>query len=80
MGSVGDLYHNTLAHSINGLYTAEVIHRRAPWRSFLAVEFATLEWMDWFNNRQLLEQIGNIPPAVAEELFHAAQATMPQAA
>jgi transposase InsO family protein len=47
----------------NGLYKAEVIHRRGPWRSFEAVEFATLEWVDWFNHRRLLEPIGNIPPA-----------------
>ena len=57
---------NALAETINGLYKAEVIHRRGPWRSFEAVEFATLEWVDWFNNRRLLEPIGNIPPAEAE--------------
>jgi transposase InsO family protein len=50
---------------------AEVIHRRGSWRSFEAVEFATLEWVDWFNNRQLLEPIGNIPPAEAEERYYA---------
>lgn len=49
---------------------AEVIHRRRPWRSFEAVEFATLEWVDWFNNRRLLEPIGNIPPAEAEQRYH----------
>ena len=54
---------NALAETINGLYKAEVIHRRGPWRSCEAVEFATLEWVDWFNNRRLLEPIGNIPPA-----------------
>jgi putative transposase len=58
---------NALAETINGLYKAEVIHRRGPWRSFEAVEYATLEWVDWFNNRRLLEPIGNIPPAEAEE-------------
>jgi hypothetical protein len=57
--------------TINGLYKAEVIHRRGPWRSFEAVEFATLEWVDWFNNRRLLEPIGNIPPAEAEERYYA---------
>src|SRR6476469_2871043 len=62
VGSVGDSYDNALAETINGLYKAEVIHRRGPWRSFEAVEFATLEWVDWFNNRRLLEPIGNIPP------------------
>ena len=56
---------------INGLYKAEVIHRRGPWRSFEAVELATLEWVDWFNNRRLLEPIGNIPPAEAEERHYA---------
>jgi transposase InsO family protein len=48
-----------------------VIHRRGPWRSFEAVEFATLEWVDWFNNRRLLEPIGNIPPAEAEQRYYA---------
>lgn len=71
VGSVGDSYDNALAETINGLYKAEVIHRRGPWRSFEAVEFATLEWVDWFNHRRLLEPIGNIPPAEAEELYYA---------
>jgi transposase InsO family protein len=57
--------------TINGLYKAVVIHRRGPWRSFEAVEFATLEWVNWFNNRRLLEPIGNIPPAEAEERYYA---------
>ena len=71
VGSVGDSYDNALAETINGLYKAEVIHRCGPWRSFEAVEFATLEWVDWFNNRRLLEPIGNIPPAEAEERHYA---------
>ena len=71
VGSVGDSYDNALAETINGLYKAEVIHRRGPWRSFEAVEFATLEWVDWFNNRRLMEPIGNIPPAEAEERYYA---------
>lgn len=71
VGSVGDSYDNALAETINGLYKAEVIHRRGPWRNFEAVEFATLEWVDWFNNRRLLEPIGNIPPAEAERNFYA---------
>jgi putative transposase len=71
VGTVGDSYDNALAETINGLYKAEVIHRRGPWRSFEAVEFATLEWVDWFNNRRLLEPIGNIPPAEAEERYYA---------
>jgi transposase InsO family protein len=71
VGSVGDSYDNALAETINGLYKAEVIHRRGPWRSFEAVEFATLEWVDWFNHRRLLHPIGNIPPAEAEERYYA---------
>ena len=71
VGSVGDSYDNALAETINGLYKAEVIHRRGPWRSFESVEFATLEWVDWFNNRRLLEPIGNIPPAEAEARYYA---------
>ena len=73
VGSVGDSYDNALAETINGLYKAEVIHRRGPWRSFEAVEFATLEWVDWFNHRRILEPIGNIPPAEAEEQYYAMQ-------
>ena len=69
VGSVGDSYDNALAETINGLYKAEVIHRRGPWRSFEAVEFATLEWVDWFNHRRLMEPIGNIPPAEAEASY-----------
>ncbi|WP_132249026.1 IS3 family transposase [Primorskyibacter sedentarius] len=72
VGSVGDSYDNALAETINGLFKAEVIHRRGPWRSFDAVEYATLEWVEWFNNRRLLEPIGNIPPAEAEANFYAA--------
>ena len=71
VGSVGDSYDNALAETINGLYKAEVIHRRGPWRTIEAVEFATLEWVDWFNHRRLLEPIGNIPPAEAEANFYA---------
>src|ERR1700751_2679381 len=71
VGSVGDSYDNALAETINGLYKAEVIHRRGPWRSFDAVEYATLEWVDWFNKRRLLEPLGNIPPAEAEARYYA---------
>ena len=71
VGSVDDSYDNALAETINGLYKAEMIHRRGPWRSFEAVEFATLEWVDWFNHRRLLEPIGNIPPAEAEARYYA---------
>ncbi|MCG6113474.1 MAG: IS3 family transposase [Paracoccus sp.] len=80
VGSVGDSYDNALAETINGLFKAEVIHRRGPWRSFEAVEYATLEWVDWFNHRRLLEPIGNIPPAEAEANFYAALETEPMAA
>jgi len=56
-----------------GLYKTEVIRRRGPWRNLEAVEFATLEWVDWFNNRRLLEPIGNIPPMEFEELYYQSQ-------
>src|SRR4051812_842210 len=71
VGSVGDSYDNALAETINGLYKAELIHRRGPWRGFEAVEFATLEWVDWVNKRRLLEPIRNIPPAEAEAAYYA---------
>jgi transposase InsO family protein len=71
VGSVGDNYDNVLAETINGLYKAEVIHCRGPWKSLEAVEYATLEWVDWFNHRRLLEPIGNIPPAEAEQRYFA---------
>jgi len=71
VGSVGDSYDNALAETINGLFKTEVIRRRGPWRSLEAVEFATLEWVDWYNNRRLLEPIGNIPPAEAEARYYA---------
>jgi transposase InsO family protein len=66
VGSIGDSYDNALAESINGLYKAELIHRRAPWKTREAVELATLEWVSWFNHHRLLEPIGYIPPAEAE--------------
>ena len=74
VGSIGDSYDNALAETINGLYKTEVIHRRGPWRHRDAVEYATLEWVDWFNNRRLLEPIGNIPPAEFEAAYHRQQA------
>ena len=80
VGSVGDSYDNALAETINGLYKAEVIHRRGPWRSFGDVEFATLEWVDWYNNRRLLEPIGHIPPAEAEDQYYAMRDQIPMAA
>lgn len=69
VGSVGASYDNALAETINGLYKAEVIHRRS-WQSREAVELATLEWVDWFNHRRLLEPIGNMPPAEAEAIYY----------
>jgi len=71
VGSVGDSYDNALAETVIGLFKTEVIHRRGPWRSFEAVEFATLEWVDWFNNKRLLEPIGNMPPVEAEARYYA---------
>ncbi len=66
VGSKGDSYDNALAETINGLYKAELIHRRTPWKTREAVELATLEWVSWFNHHRLLEPIGYIPPAEAE--------------
>lgn len=71
VGSVGDSYDDALAETINGLFKAEVIHRRGPWRSFESAEYETLEWVDWFNNRRLLQPIRNIPPAEAETKLYA---------
>ncbi|SLN72274.1 IS2 transposase TnpB [Limimaricola soesokkakensis] len=78
--SEGDSHDNALAESNNGLFKAGVIHRRGPWRSFEAVEYATLEWVDWFNNRRLLEPIGNISPAVAGVNYYASLETSSMAA
>jgi transposase InsO family protein len=70
VGSVGDSYDNALAETIIGLFKTEVIRRRGPWRTLDAVEYATLEWVDWFNHRRLLEPIGNIPPAELEQAYY----------
>ena len=70
VGSRGDSYDNALAETINGLYRTEVIYKRGPWRTVDEVEYATLEWVDWFNNRRLLEPIGNIPPAELEMAYY----------
>jgi putative transposase len=70
VGSKGDSYDNALAETINGLYKAEVIHRRGPWRTTEAVEIATLEWVSWFNHHRLLEPIGYIPPAEFEATYY----------
>ena len=69
-GRVGDSYDNALAESIIGLYKTEVIRRRGPWRHLEAVEFATLEWVAWFNHRRLLEGIGYVPPAELEDAYY----------
>ena len=73
VGSIGDSYDNALAETIIGLYKTEVIHRRGPWRCLDAVEYATLEWVDWFNHRRLLEPIGNIPPVELEMAYYRQQ-------
>ena len=71
VGSVGDSYDNALAETVIGLFKTEVIRRLGPWRTLEAVEIATLQWVDWFNHRRLLEPIGNIPPAEAEASYYA---------
>ena len=73
VGSVGDSYDNALAETIIGLFKTEVIHRRGPWRNIDEVEYATLEWVDWFNHRRLLEPIGNMPPAELEAVYERRQ-------
>jgi transposase InsO family protein len=75
VGSVGDSYDNALAETIFGLYKTEVIRRKGPWRNIEEVEFATLEWVDWFNNRRLFGPIGDIPPVEFEELYYETQET-----
>jgi putative transposase len=70
VGSRGDAYDNALAETVIGLFKTEVIRRRGPWRSLEAVEFATLEWVDWFNTRRLLEPIGYVPPAEYEARYY----------
>jgi transposase InsO family protein len=80
VGSVGDSYDNALAETVIGLFKTEVIHRRGPWRGIEAVEFATLEWVHWFNRRRLLEPIGSIPPAEAEDRYYAKLEPTPIAA
>jgi transposase InsO family protein len=66
VGSVGDSYDNALAETVNGLYKTEVIRQQGPWKNIEDVEFATLTWVDWFNNRRIFEPIGNVPPAEKE--------------
>src|SRR6056297_1205290 len=71
VGSVGDSYDNALAETIIGLYKTEVIRKRGPWKGLEQVEFATLEWVDWFNHRRLLSPVGNRPPAEVEAEYYA---------
>jgi putative transposase len=73
VGSRGDSYDNALAETINGLYKTEVIHRKGPWRVLDPVEYATLEWVDWFNHRRLLEPIGDIPQVELEQAYYRQQ-------
>ena len=75
VGSAGDSYDNALAESVIGLFKTEVIRRKGPWKSLESVEYATLEWVDWFNNRRLLEPIGNIPPVERESAYYAMEET-----
>ena len=80
VGSVGDSYDNALAETIIGLFKTEVIHHRGPWRHLDAAEYATLEWVDWFNHRRLLEPIGNVPPAELEATYYHSMSQLPIAA
>ena len=75
VGSVGDSYDNALAETINGLYKTELIRRKAPWKNVDAVEYATLEWVDWFNNRRLYGPLGHVPPAEYEWEYYRTQET-----
>jgi transposase InsO family protein len=70
VGSRGDSYDNALAESVIGLYKAAVIRRKGPWRTLEAVAVATLEWVDWFHHRRLLEPIGYVPPAEYEAQYY----------
>jgi transposase InsO family protein len=71
IGSVGDAYDNAMAESIIDLFKTEVIRCQGPWRNRDAVEMATLEWVEWYNNRRLFEALGDIPPAEAESAYYA---------
>jgi transposase InsO family protein len=70
VGSTGDAYDNALAETVNGLFKTEAIRRRGPWKGLDEVEYATLEWVHWFNSVRLLESIGYIPPAEFEKAFY----------
>jgi len=80
VGSVGSAYDNALAETINGLYKTEVIRKRGPWKNLEAVEYATLEWVHWFNTTRLFEPIGSIPPAELEKAYYTDHHSLPVAA
>ena len=80
VGSIGDSYDNALAETINGLYKAEVIYRRGPWKGTEDVEYATLEWVDWFNNRRLLGPLGHVPPVEFEAMYYRAHQSLAEGA
>jgi len=80
VGSVGDAYDNAMAETVNGLYKTELIHKRGPWRSLEAVEYATLDWVHWFNNIRLLEPIGYVPPAEFEDAYYTGLGDLSEAA
>lgn len=79
VGSVGDSYDNALAETINGLYKTELIKPRGPWRTVDAVEYATAEYIEWFNHRRLYEHCGDIPPVELENAYYAHQRAQPAA-
>jgi len=79
VGSCGDSYDNALAETINGLYKTELIKPQGPWRTVDAVEYATAEYVDWFNHRRLYEYCGDIPPAEREALHYAHHRAQPTA-
>ncbi|CAI7976013.1 transposase [Frankia sp. Hr75.2] len=76
VGTVGDSYDNALAESVNGLYKTELVYRRGPWRTFEELELATLEWVDWYNNRRIHSGCGNMSPAQYERSYYAHQSAM----
>ena len=70
INSKGDSYDNALAETINGLYKAELIHRRGPWKTKESVELATLHWVSWFNGQRLMAPLGYVPPAEFEANYY----------
>jgi len=80
VGSVGDSYDNALAETIIGLYKTEEIRHKGPWKGIDAVEYATADWVEWFNNRRLLKPIGDIPPAELETMYYQEQTAIAEGA